>query len=136
MTAAADSGTATTLIFGATQWLLRELSFDSFNVTEINKTHMASASQEYMAGTLPEYGTVSATILWDPSTDEVPPVGTTDTLQIHTHDPGTAAGIDNFTGEAFCQSADMGVPLDDVMTMNLVFRWTGVFAYTSASVAG
>jgi hypothetical protein len=118
---ASDSGTGTTLTFSGITYELRGVTWDGFEVPEIDLTHMASTARTFTAGDIPDYGAVSAAVLFDAS-HALPTMGDSQTLTI---DPAAIGATNTYTGTAFLQSMSVDITMEGEMTADLRFKFEG-----------
>jgi hypothetical protein len=121
MAASPDCGTGTTLTFSGITYELTEIDWDGWEIAEVDYTQMSSSTKETGPGDLPDYGAITATVLWDEE-HALPTVGDSQALTI---DPTATGSTHTYTGTAFLQAMTVNIPLEDRMTATCRFRWEG-----------
>jgi hypothetical protein len=81
---------------------------------------------------LRDAGTVVINAHYDP--DTVPPMGTNASLEVAFAASGLDATGADYTGNAILTDVSFGLPLNDKMTLNYTFKWSGIVTHTAGAV--
>ena len=116
---AVGSGHGTQVTFGSFVAKIDNVNPFSYEVDDIDMTHMLSDAKEFVPGT-PDYGETTVEIKYDPA------VSTADLLdrQIRTITVTFPAG-ETFECDAYCNGFEPEIPEDDEMTATATFKLTG-----------
>lgn len=127
----ADVGTGTTIAFGTSLFTAQITAVNGSGVTRValQTSHMGTTTgHTKIPGDLHDPGTVTLSILWDPSVaSDIPPInGAAETVTITLAN----AGVSTLIGSAFVTGFNFVVPLEELMTADMEITWAAPPTWT------
>lgn len=120
MAATAKVGTGSTITFSGFSYKVIDWDGPNIEAKAINASNMSTSTwEEYITGSLKDPGEITARCEYDGTFPDVG--GTTQTISV-------ASNGNTRTGKAFIRSIKPSVPLEEKMTMEVVFRCSGAWS--------
>jgi hypothetical protein len=130
-----DIGTSATVTFATSGFTacIRDISVSGISREAVETTCMdTSNARTFIPGDLYDPGEVSMEILFNPDTD-LPLNGAAEVITI-TYPLGTGeTSAATLAGTGFLTAVDWTVPLEDVMTASVTFKFTGELTFNDAA---
>ena len=132
-----DIGTGATLAFGTSTFTpqISEMSWGGIDREMVESTHLGSSNaRTYLPGDLYDPGELNLSIFYEPGMD--PPVNAaleTITLTFPLNTASGQASAATLAGSGALTSFSFSVPLEDMITADCSFKFSGVLTWTSAT---
>ena len=132
-----DIGTGASLALTTSGWTpqITEMNWGGIDREMVETTHLATTTAKtYLPGDLYDPGELSLSVFYEPG-NEPPTNGALETVTL-TFPLNTAQSVDvaaTLAGSAAMTSFSFGVPLEDMITADVSFKFSGPLTWTSAT---
>ena len=132
-----DLGTGASLAYSSSTFAaqISEIQWSGISREQVETTHLGSTTaRTYLPGDLYDPGEMSLSIFYEPGNE--PPLSAsqeTITLTFPLNDAQGQASAATLAGSAAMSEFSFGVPLEDMITADVAFKFSGPLTWTSAT---